>query len=337
MSALKIYAFLVLPGKNEVHPAVPTGNKVPLSGKLYDLLSAIFYSNGSDKDFGITFRRDSNGQQNNDCRTLIQNFQKRPNKSTAQAIAQRLSLVSDKRPGIGLLFIMSGQHGTKHRVVISRFPAHEAIMAEVNKNSLDVSYLEQVFIKKMTAYKAVMLEDRNPAAGFWKGIATDRQAGTQPSNMSDYWIDDFLNADFTETPEAGTRRLAEALKKAVKVTPNLAVKSEITSAITLAPNALRGQKISIDIFCKHFGLSDHAKQTIVAALDKPSLSSKVFVFDPTEFTKRVPYRTVEMDTGATLTAPTDEFSDLFRTRPLANGEVEYTTRGTVQDERLTRR
>jgi len=337
MASVKIHAFLVHPGKGATSVPAVSGKQLSSSGKLYDLLADIFHAQPDQRDFEVTFRPAQNGTQQNDCRDLFINFHTNPNSSNAELIAKRLQAATDNRSGMGLLFLMAGQQGTRHRVVVSRFPANQAIMADTASGGLNVQFLEQVFVKRMTAYKALMLEDQNPASTFWTGMATDRQAGGSPENISSYWLDDFLNADFSETPKAGTRRLAEALKMAMRANPVLSVKAEIAAAVSLAPSAFKNKTVSIDTFCSRFGLSQAAQDSIKAQLNKPSLAAKMFKFDSSEFKKKVPFRTVEMETGAILTAPTDQFDKIFDAKPKPNGVVEYTTSGRVADQRMAGR
>jgi len=337
MATLSIHAFLIHPGKNVEVPVELSGKPVSGPSRLFDVLADIFHAPSDDKDFEVVFRPTDDGTQQNDCRDLIIAHQAEQDVETAHAIAYRLQVVTDRRSRMGLLFVMTGQHGTKLRTVVSRFPADEAILAEVLEDGLDVEFLEQVFIKKMSAYKAVLIEDDDPSNGYWDGFATDRQAGGSPENISDYWLDDFLTADFKETPKAGTRRLAEALKRAVKTNPVLSVKSEIASAVSLAPNALANQPTSIDSFCDYFGLSEDARDTIINQLPKASLSSKTFQFDSREFKKKVPYRTVEMKNGAMLTAPSDDFDKVFDVEETTDGKVRYSTTGKIADERVAGR
>lgn len=337
MASLKIHTFLVHPGKGLTSQPALSGKALTGSGELIDLLANIFHAQPDQRDFEITFRKADDGSKQNDCRDLIVAHQASPTTARAKAIASRLQLFTDNRSGMGLLFVMTGQHGTKYRTVISRFPANQGILAEIDGTGLDVAFLKQVFIKSMSAYKALLLQDTDPPNEYWKGYATDRQAGGSPENISSYWLDDFLAADFSETPKAGTRRLADALKRAVKFHPDQSIKSEIASAATLAPSAMQGKSISIDDFCSHFGLSTDASDAIKTQLSKTSLSSKKFKFDASEFKKVVQYRTVVMESGAMLTAPNSEFDDVFQKDTQPNGQVIYSTKGRVADQRLMAR
>lgn len=331
-----IHAYLVHPGKGLATPPAISGNTLPLKGQLFDMLAAIFAATADARDIEIAFRHQG-GVQQNDCRDLVLNYITTPNVTRGRKIADRLQAASDNRSGIGLLFLIYGQHGVKKRLVISRFPADQAILAEVAKKGLNVAFLERVFIRRMSAYKAVMLEHTSLTKGFWTGMATDRQAGQSGENISHYWIEDFLTADFAETPAAATKRLARALKDAVKANTNLIVKEEIAHAASLAAKVFNGKATSIDGFCNHFGFSRDTIDTIKTALNKESLFTKTFQFDAAEFQDKLPYRTVEIENGAILTAKSDEFEKIFDKKDIGNGRVEYSTKGRVSDQRMARR
>ena len=61
------------------------------------------------------------------------------------------------------------------------------------------------------------------------------------------------------------------------------------------------------------------------------------MFDPKEFKTIAPYRTVEMTNGAILTAPNEEFEDVFKSKKISDGVVQYTTEGRISDQRLARK
>lgn len=337
MTLRTIHAFLIYPGKGVSVPAEITGKKLELEGKLFEQLRTIFVAGPDNRDFEVTFKLTGSGAQQNDCRDLMIAYVNKSSKPHGHAIAQRLQNVTDNRSGIGLLFLMKGTKGLKTRLVVSRFAADQAILAEIGESGLDLQFLEQVFIRRMSAYKAMLLEHENPNAGFWTGAATDRQAGGSAENISQYWITDFLNADFSETPAAGTRRLADALKKAIKANPNIEAKSQIAAAVTLATSVMSNQSTTISDFCDHFGFSTNTKSAVINQLSKPSLALKKFNFDRRVFEQTVPYRTVEVENGAMLTAPSGEFDEVFQITKKKGNIVEFKTEGRVADERLVRR
>lgn len=334
MSITSGHAFLVYPGKGSVNPKPVEGQSLALSGKLFDMLQKLFVAQPADKDFEVVFSHDEDGNQFNECRELLVGYQQAPTKESGLAIANRLQSVTDGRSGPGLLFLMLGQYGTQQRMVLSRFPADEAILAETGRNGLSVELLDQVFIRRMAAYKALLLESPSPPDEFWTGTATDRQAGGDAENISAYWIRDFLRAEFAESPKAATRRLADALRHAIQAHPNVEIKSRIASAVSLAPQMFDGKLISIRSFCEQVGFDKDTVDTVVGSLSKPHLAEKQFQFSAREFKKKLPTRVVHLENGAVISAPSQKFEKLVEKVEQEGDIVEYRVRGRVADERV---
>lgn len=129
--------------------------------------------------------------------------------------------------------------------------------------------------------------------------------------------------------------MAIALRDAAKKLNDVAVKSEIAAAVTLA-GGLRGQRLSIRDFGNRFGLSDAAKQAVANEIRVPSLVEERFELDLEEFGNQVAYRSVELDSGGTLTAQSAEFHKVFHREMLdeADQKVRYSAEGKVVSEKL---
>ena len=117
-------------------------------------------------------------------------------------------------------------------------------------------------------------------------------------------------SDFKTTAAAGTRRLAVALREVVRSASELEAKEQIAAAARLA-GGIDGSVTSIREFSERFGLSDDVYDSILRKLSNPDLQTERFRFSAEEFTKHVPYQSLELDNGAMLTAPTDGFDDCF--------------------------
>jgi hypothetical protein len=325
----------VHPGRGSANEPSIGGAELALDGKLFSLLNGIYSKSETDCDIEIAFNSSADGKQTNPCRDLIVSYLRKPGLPTGREIAIRLEKVTTRRSGLGLLFLIAGEEGAAQKFVISRFPTDNAILAEENRHQLTVEFLERVFMKSATAYKAAAYTDRSLSAGFWSGRATDKQINSREINVSNYWILDFLASDFRTTAAAGTRRLAICLKSALTSSDSLSVKGEITAAVTLAKN-LAGQRTSIADFIDKFGLSKKAAQLITAVLSNPGLLNERFEFDPHEFSGQLPYRTVELDSGGILTAETDKFDHVFKKQIVdrASQRVRFSTEGRIANERL---
>jgi hypothetical protein len=329
-----IHSFLVHPGKHSEEVPPINGTAVPLNGRLFDLLRDIYVDSEDECDIDIAFSPED-GRQQNPCRDLILAYIGNPTLARGRRIAERLQLVTDGRSGIGLLFLIGGREGRDHKIVVSRFPTDTAILADEDRDSLTVQFLERVFMKSKTSYKAVVYRDASLQAGFWTGQAIDKQITGQLGESSNYWIFDFLTSDFSVTPAAGTRRLGGAIREAAKRTTDINVKRELVAAATLATN-LGGQRTSIADFERRFHLSRPARDALRNELRSPHVANEQFRFDLEEFNDIVRYRSVELDNGGMMTALSSDFDDVFEQRVVnrERNEIRFSTQGRVVNERL---
>jgi hypothetical protein len=263
-----IHTFLVHPGKGAKTLQI-VGTTVSLTGGMFNLLDGIYGKSDRECDVDITFSPTSDGKQQNDCRDLITAYLGKPDLPNGRKIAERLGTQTDGRSGLGLLFLIAGKVGREHKILLSRFPTDSAIYVDESPNKLSVQFLERVFMKSKTSYKAVVYQHVSLQGGFWSGRAIDRQLNSLSGEPSNYWISDFLQSDFTTTPAMGTRRLAIALRDAAKKSP-LPVKQELTAAGTLA-GGLAGQRLSINDFGNRMGLSPDAKAALAGELSARNL------------------------------------------------------------------
>jgi hypothetical protein len=328
-----IHTFVVHPGKGASEKLQINGTEVPLSGSMFNLLENIYSRSDRECAIDITFRPTSDGTQQNECRDLVRGYLGGPDLATGKLIGERLGATTDRRSGLGLLFLIAGKEGADYKIVISRFPTDSAIYVDENPGALTVEFLERVFMKNKASYKAVAYQHSSLKAGFWSGRAIDKQLNSL-GELSDYWISDFLISDFTTTPAAGTRRLALALRGALKKAP-LRVKQEITAAATLA-SGLGGERISINTFQDRFNLSQPAREAIAKELKIPRVGQELFRFDVTEFKTLIAYKSVELSNGALLTAQSSEFDKVFHREFVDESKerMKFSTEGKVVNEKL---
>ena len=334
MPVVRVHTYLVHPKSDDVTSGIG-GTTLPLAGKLFELMADVYAKSDHECDIDISFNPQPDGTQKNACRDAVTSYLNDPTLERGRVIAQRLAAVTTKRSGMGLLFLISGMEGSSQKLVISRFPTDSAILAEENAEALNVEFLERVFMKSAFSYKAVAYNDLSLTSGFWQGRAIDKQIGNPLVQVSTYWIKGFLDSDFRTNSAAGTRRLAEALRNAARSASDVDVKQSITAIATLA-NALDGQPTSIQAFQDHFGLSQPARDAMAAQIRNPAVITEQFVFDGGEFSKQIAYRSVELDSGAILTAHASEFDEVFSQELVSSDDhkVRFSTTGTVISENL---
>jgi hypothetical protein len=204
MKIKRIISFLVPPGKHDEEKTTSTGTEIRLKGRLYDMLRDIFVRSDTECKIPICFCPSDDGKQSNECRNEIIALATRSSLKNAEKLAIRLMKCTTNKSGLGLLFFILGKEDEKHKLVISRFPAEQGIMAEEDKNTLSVTFIERVFMKNAHSYKASAYSGSSFDAHFWEGAAVDRQIANSIRELSNYWIKDFLLSDFKTTPAEGT-------------------------------------------------------------------------------------------------------------------------------------
>lgn len=330
-----IHAYLVRPGKGAETASMGTGTTVQLTGKIFRMLESIYLRSDEDCDIEISFNSSGDGDQQNACRDLLVEYLRGPTLVRGRKIARRLQKMTDKRSGVGLLFVISGHEGQEHKIVVSRFPTDTAILAEEGSTSLTVEFLDRVFMKSASSYKAAAYHDTSLTSGFWLGRAIDRQINSRTVQVSNYWIAEFLASGFRLTPAAGTRRLCIALRNAARESADVRTKSEIVAAVTLA-SRLAARTTSINHFLQHSGLSDGAKAAVTAQVKQPHLLAERFRLDMSEFRNQIGFRSVQLDNGAMLSAEAGQFDDVFQREVLdaREQELRFSTEGKVVSEKL---
>jgi hypothetical protein len=86
---------------------------------------------------------------------------------------------------------------------------------------------------------------------------------------------------------------------------------------------------------QQLGVSEAATELITNELRRPEILDQRFELDADEFARHARYRTVEMSSGATLTAEERRFDEVFQRELLgAENRVRYSTTGEVVNETL---
>ena len=287
LSIERIHSFLVHPRKGVGEKQQVIGTEIPLKGPLFDLVHRTYANAEHDCNIDIIFRKSKDGSRQNACRDLVTSYLATPELASGLNLAKRLEVATTHRSGLGLLFLIQGKNEGSYQLVISRFPAGNGVLDQGLSSDLTVDFLERVLMKSAFSYKSVLYAHRSLSTGFWQGRAADKQINDHETKLSNYWISDFLDSEVNDTPAAGTRRLALALRDAARKISDAFTRSEIAAAVTLAPS-LQNKETSIQEFVSHFGLSELASAAVKNELRDPSLANCRFRFDVQEFIRQYP-------------------------------------------------
>lgn len=334
MQISTIHSYLVNPEKGLETISQIKGTSITKEGDMFRMLEEIFNKADEECKYEIVFQPTEDGKQQNQCRDIIVNYLKKGTLESGRSLAEQLQSVTTKRSGLGLLFLILGKSPTRKKLVISRFPADNGILAEEIQNTLNVQFVERIFMKSAKAYKSACYQGASLDGDFWTGRAIDKQINNDLT-ISDYWIKDFLKSDFSTTSERGTKRLATALRDAINSTASIEIKDEITSALKLA-KGMNKRVISAASFANRLGLSDEA-QNVIKSQMKPSLYNEQFKLSVDELNSLIAFKTIELDNGALLSAQAKDFDDVFSKAQGRDGVTSFTTKGKIVDERVKKR
>jgi hypothetical protein len=335
MRLSKIGSFLIAPGKNLEEPSDVEGTFLPLKGSLHRMLVEIFDRSNRECQLPIRFVMAPDGTQSNRARQLIIEFIQHPSVASAKPLAEGLRDVTTNKSGLGLLFLLLGSDAKAHKLVLSRFPADQGVVAEATRGTLTVEFIERVFMKSAASYKAALYEGTSFDAHFWSGSVVDKQLNMTTHQAANYWIREFLASDFETTSKAGTKRFAVALRDASRSVQDPDTKHELVAASMLV-KGLANQVLTINQILERFNLSEPARQAVISKLPYPALADDAFLLDPAEFVAHAAFASVELHTGGILLAPPDRFEEVFKREPVnpARQEYRFTTSGRIVDEKV---
>jgi hypothetical protein len=332
MQLKKIHTYLVNPGKGEEEIEEISGAEIQSRvGKLFNLLKLIFDSAPAECEHEIIFAPNELGEQQNNCKDLITNYIKNRTLENGKKMALHLQSVTTKRSGQGLLFLLYGESAGAKRIVISRFPSDNGIVAEEGR-SLSVEFVEKIFMKNSKAYKSAYYEGSSIDSDFWEGRAVDKQINSDIT-ISEYWIREFLISNFSLTSGRGSARIADAIKTTIHSTNSFDLKDELASAVKLA-RSLDNKTVSAKTFLRDLNLSNDTISAVLSNIDE-SFHDNKFKFSANELYKHISYKSLELDNGAYLSAPAEDFDEVYKvTRTGADNTISISTKGKVIDEKL---
>lgn len=332
MPIIHAHSFLVHPGKKDKDQLAISGVAVPRRDMVFNMLSRLYDDADRECNIEIMFRHSADGRQENPCRDLMLAYVAEPTVPNGRALAERLQEVTTHRSGLGLLFLAVGDEPGK-LLMVSRFPADQGVVAEEHAQRLEIAFLDRVFMKNAHTYKSALYAGPVASGGFWHGLAVDKQITAQ-RELSNYWIWEFLESDLATTGPAGTKRLAVALREAIKKrTTTPAARDELLAAARLM-RGYDGRVVSAQGLAGNLGLSSEAVEAVELQVPRPEMLLEQFNFDRSEFDKHVKYRSIELDNGAVLTAENARFDEIFQKDPVSDKEAVYSTKGSVVEERL---
>lgn len=328
----KMYGFLVPANKSHKTPKEVKGKEIAVEEGLHKLIGDLF--NLADEKCNIeikfTTQKMENGdqRQENEFRKLLLELNKDFSLENSKKCAEKLSKVTDNTSKESLLFLVKGTFNGNTRLFISRIPAETGITVINKSKAIDFDVKEDVFIKNSKKYKAVYYDYSDE---FNIGYAIDKQI--QNKEVSDYWLQDFLNSELNITAARASKEIADAFKKVIKETDSQQIVAELTAVASLIQNA-NGQMTTVNDFYSKFNLSEDTKNEVNKFITRIGKNVQ-FSIDAEEFNKNFSYKLLVLDSGAIAGAYASDFDTTWHIAEKEPGYSILTTEGKIEKTKIT--
>jgi hypothetical protein len=220
----------------------------------------------------------------------------------------QLSRAMDERSKECLLLIATyGEEGIrKKRLAMWIFPQDEAFRFTPGADGNDIELLTEIFSRTSALRKMALFEGKNLPMNFIKAKVLDFQTG-RPDDVADFWITRFLEAKLSITAAAGTKVLADGLKRASQADLSL-VESEQVHNAALAIRTMPQTNWSLKEVADTF-LSGKAAEVFLATAPNETARTSSFILDRPGLERGLNFRNFKLTRNVYVSAPIEEVGD----------------------------
>jgi 37-kD nucleoid-associated bacterial protein len=223
-------------------------------------------------------------------------------------LAAQLSRAMDERSKDCLLLIAAyGEEGKKaRRVAAWIFPQDEAFRFTAGKEGNDIELLTEIFSRTSALRKMAVFEGKKLTTNFITADVLDFQFG-RADDVADFWITRFLEARLSITPAAGTKVLADALKRASEADISPEENEQVHNA-ALAIRTMPQTHWSLEEVANTF-LSGSAREVFLAAAPNDIARTSSFKMDRPALERGLSFRNFKLTKNVYISAPIEEVGE----------------------------
>jgi 37-kD nucleoid-associated bacterial protein len=231
-------------------------------------------------------------------------------RGAALELARQLSRAMDERSLECLLLVAAykEQGNDERQVAAWIFPQDEAFRFSPGGNTnSDIELLNDIFSRTSGLRKMALFVGKDIESHFLTGQVLDYQQG-RADEVSDFWIERFLDAKLSITPAAGTKVLAEALRNASKASDLTLIERRQVHAAALAMHVMPQGSISLESVANQF-LSGKAKKVFLETAENDETRTSNFQLDHAALQQRLKVRNFGLPDDVWVSAPIDQVGD----------------------------
>ena len=345
MSLFRLFAYAVEPQRTIQGDHVPPeGGAITLSAPLRTALDGALGIALAQSTTRVSLRVDPTpGIRTSAVRDAVMElaFAARSERAetAAQLLADRLGQAMDNRSP-ACLFLAAAYRDTAsaktRRVALWIFPRDEAFRFRSQAHAIDL--LSDVFSRTSRLRKLALLRGRNTRTDFLDAEVLDFQAGGI-GGVAEFWIERFLEAGLTITPDAGTRILADAFRAAAQADLDYAQREQLQAAVMAVRN-MPDRRFSLVQVADEF-LGPAVAEPFLAAVPNEETARSLFRLNRDVFDRVVNYRVFRLESGVWVSSPLEEVGQSVVVEPRqgdGGGEREHLrVEGNVVEDKLSAR
>lgn len=312
MPLFRLYAYSVEPQRTTAEEDLvpPVGGSIEVAAPLRAALdAALAGARGERRTTRVTLRVDPTPEvRSSPVRDAVMElaFAGRTAQAEAAAfeLATRLSQAMDNRSPACLFLAASSRDSAAaptREVALWIFPRDDAFRFQSQAHAIEL--LNDVFSRSSRLRKLALFSGRDLRTDFLEAEVLDFQAGGI-GGVAEFWIERFLEAGLTITPDAGTRLLADAFRTAAQTDLSYDQREQLHAAL-LAVRNMPARRFSLEQVAAEF-LDGAIAEPFLAAAPNPESARSLFRLNRDLFDRTVNYRVFELDTGVWVSAPLEE-------------------------------
>lgn len=339
MDVFRVYGFAVSPQRTSDEKVSPSGGAFKVTSDIKNALASLMESAKLGSQSVVDFQtdpHDDSGRRKHAVRDQILHIafgNSSQAKAAATRLANSLAACMDKRSPDSLLMVAASRDGQKiGRATLWAFPQEEAFQFKPLKKGAAVKLLSDIFSQSSRLRKAALFEGEHIRSHFWQGRVLDLQTTGSYGKAADYWIRDFLKCRLGLEGDAGTRILADAVRKTYDQLSSDAEREQLYGAIVAVRTSPR-RTWSANQFARQY--LEGGLRSVFLSHVSPDLQSLSFQFRRKAFEDRLNFRVFRLDNGAFVSAP---FSAIDNGVTILTGnERRLRCEGTILEEHMRSR
>lgn len=223
-------------------------------------------------------------------------------------LGHQLSRAMDDRSPECLFLIAAytENDAAKARVALWIFPQDEAFRFTPGEDDNDIELLTEIFSRTSALRKMALFEGKKISTSFLKANVLDYQTG-RADDVARFWISRFLGAVLSITPAAGTKVLADALKRAADADLTPAENQQVHAA-ALAVHTMPQTQWSLEEVADKF-LSGKAREVFLATAENDATRTSTFDLDRPALLRGLSFRNFRLPGDVWVSAPLDQVGD----------------------------